>query len=57
MEFQRCQRCGREEHIPTHQFVKFDNRVQYLCKECWENFRTWFIKGAPFPQRNLHSIA
>ncbi|MBI3267618.1 MAG: hypothetical protein HYZ53_01245 [Planctomycetes bacterium] len=45
MSTQRCARCEHEEHIPTHQFVKFDLHVHYLCKSCWEKFRGWFVKG------------
>lgn len=40
-----CQRCRTEDAIPTHQFVKFDERVQYLCRRCWEDFRRWFHHG------------
>ena len=40
-----CQRCFQEEGIPTHQFVKFDEKVQYLCRQCWEGFRRWFHWG------------
>ena len=57
METQRCERCGRKEYIPTHQFVKFDNKVQYLCRECWENFRAWFVKGTHSTPRGSHSVA
>lgn len=45
MDKQRCARCGEEEQIPTHQFVKFDLQVHYLCGGCWERFRTWFHRG------------
>lgn len=41
-----CERCLHAEPIPTHQFVKFDDEVQYLCKSCWEDFRRWFYWGA-----------
>ncbi|MCI0342688.1 MAG: hypothetical protein L0216_16370 [Planctomycetales bacterium] len=37
-----CDRCGKIEAIPTHQFVKFDDKVRYLCSECWDWFRRWF---------------
>lgn len=57
MEHQRCARCGKSEPIPTHQFVKFDNKVQYLCKECWEVFRAWMIKGSSMPGWNQNSVA
>ncbi len=45
MEKCTCQRCFQEEGIPTHQFVKFDEKVQYLCRQCWEGFRRWFHWG------------
>ena len=39
-----CARCKvRDQDIPTHQFVKFDDTVQYLCLGCWETFRKWFF--------------
>ncbi len=40
-----CQRCRREDQIPTHQLVKFDATVHELCKDCWEGFRAWFFAG------------
>lgn len=43
---QVCERCRTEEAIPTHQFVKFDTGVQYLCKVCWEDFRRWFFHAS-----------
>ena len=39
-----CDRCRREEDIPTHQFVKFDNEVRYLCSDCWQRFREWYFR-------------
>ena len=45
MKKYRCKRCRAEECIPTHQFVKFDVQVNYLCKQCWESFRKWFFHG------------
>lgn len=45
MEKQTCKRCFHQEEIPTHQFVKFDGQVQYICRECWEGFRRWFHWG------------
>jgi len=45
MEKTACQRCRCEEYIPTHQFVKFDSKVQYLCCKCWDLFRRWFHNG------------
>jgi DNA-directed RNA polymerase subunit RPC12/RpoP len=41
----RCQRCGSYDEIPTHQFVKFDMKLHYVCGRCWEEFRRWFLKG------------
>ncbi len=45
MDKQTCNRCFHQEHIPTHQYVKFDDQVYYLCVECWEGFRRWFHWG------------
>jgi hypothetical protein len=45
MKKHRCHRCGNKEHIPTFQFVKFDNDVHYLCSNCWQVFRKWFFRG------------
>ncbi len=45
MNHMPCRRCGSEEIIPTHQYVKFDITVQYLCSDCWEEFRRWFNQG------------
>jgi hypothetical protein len=42
---QTCRRCFCREHIPTHQFVKFDAELHYLCQRCWEDFRRWFHWG------------
>ena len=44
---QTCRRCYARERIPTHQFVKFDLRENYLCLRCWEDFRRWFNCGHP----------
>jgi len=41
----RCQRCGVYDEIPMFQFVKFDNKFHYLCGRCWEEFRSWIVKG------------
>ena len=51
MSLETCQRCLHEEAIPTHQFVKFDEEVQYLCKGCWEEFRRWYHWGAQDDKR------
>ena len=45
MDKETCHRCFQEEGIPTHQYVKFDDKVQYLCRQCWEGFRRWFHWG------------
>ena len=45
MEKHTCQRCRCQEYIPTHQFVKFDEKVQYVCAKCWEAFRKFFFVG------------
>lgn len=42
MSHQVCSRCRKPARIPTHQFVKFDTVVQYLCGDCWSGFRGWF---------------
>jgi DNA-directed RNA polymerase subunit RPC12/RpoP len=42
MEQQECARCGKSEPIATHQFVKVEDKIQYLCRQCWEEFRYWF---------------
>ena len=42
---QKCERCHVEEYIPTHQYVKFDDKVNYVCQKCWEHFRKWFLSG------------
>lgn len=40
-----CNRCRREEQIPTHQLVKFDAEHHNLCSDCWQGFRSWFYAG------------
>jgi hypothetical protein len=40
-----CSRCRSEEYIPTHQFVKFDEKINYLCQECWALFRNFYFRG------------
>ena len=49
MDAMQCKRCGKETLIPTHQHVKFDLEVQYLCEPCWEAFRQWFHTGRRNP--------
>jgi hypothetical protein len=46
MAAQPCQRCGGEEYIPTHQFVKFEDSIHFLCQACWELFKGWYYHGA-----------
>lgn len=43
MDQQRCERCRTEEYIPTHQYLKFDDKVSYVCRRCWDRFRKWFF--------------
>lgn len=42
MSIQKCNRCGKQEHVPTHQHLKFDEALHDLCGECWTAFRVWF---------------
>ena len=42
---QTCRRCFCQEAIPTHQTVKFDTQMYFLCRKCWEDFRRWFHWG------------
>jgi hypothetical protein len=46
MRLVSCQRCREREEIPTHQYVKFDGEVRYVCRRCWAGFRRWFHHGA-----------
>ena len=46
MAHQKCERCRTEEYIPTHQFVKFEEDIRYLCQACWELFKGWYYRGA-----------
>jgi hypothetical protein len=50
-----CDRCFERATIPTHQMVKFDERPQFLCQPCWEEFRRWFHWGSSHrdPSRQL----
>ncbi len=43
MELQGCKRCDQKEYIPTHQFLKIDDTVHYLCKGCWQTVRSWLL--------------
>ncbi|OGY65942.1 MAG: hypothetical protein A3A16_00970 [Candidatus Harrisonbacteria bacterium RIFCSPLOWO2_01_FULL_44_18] len=45
VEKQKCGCCGKKEYIPTHQYVKFDGIIYYLCGACWDIFRAWFFRG------------
>lgn len=42
---EKCDRCRRQDEIPTYQFLKFDGEVQFLCRDCWEMFRRWFFSS------------
>ena len=57
MDKQKCQRCNVQEYIPTFQYVKFDNRVQYLCSSCWQIFRKWFFAGNRIEKRDFDTAA
>jgi len=57
MDQQKCQRCGVQEYIPTFQYVKFDNHVQYLCSNCWQIFRKWFHAGGRIQRTDFDSAA
>jgi len=46
MEEYKCDRCNKEQkYIPTHQFVKFDEKQHYLCDQCWFLFKRFFLYG------------
>lgn len=57
MRLVTCHRCREQEDIPTHQFVKFDTEVRYLCRRCWEDFRRWFHHGAKMRDPQLWPAA
>jgi hypothetical protein len=57
MNKQKCQRCNNHEYIPTFQFVKFDNQVQYLCSSCWQTFRRWFNVGSRLEKKDFDTAA
>ena len=42
MEQHECARCGQKEKIGTHQFVIVEDKQEFLCRRCWEEFRYWF---------------
>ena len=46
MTDQKCERCRTPEYIPTHQYVKFEGDVHYVCQACWELFKGWYYRGA-----------
>lgn len=37
----KCERCGTQEYIPTHQYVKLVDRQYYICKTCYEEVQGW----------------
>lgn len=41
-----CERSRTKEYIPTHQYVKFEDDMHYLCRECWDLFKGWYYRGA-----------
>lgn len=53
----KCARCREREDIATHQFVKFDTEVRYLCRRCWLDFRRWFNRGAKLNDPELGAAA
>lgn len=46
MEKQKCQRCNTEEYIPTHQYIKYEGKLNYVCVSCWDVFHGWLNKVA-----------
>lgn len=43
----KCKRCNSsEENLPTHQYVKFENRRYDLCMPCWGTFNKWLYGAA-----------
>ena len=40
----KCDRCGKQEYIPTFQYVKFEERTRYFCKECYEELRSFVVR-------------
>ena len=48
----QCSRCKETEYIPTHQFIKFDDKINYLCSGCWYCFKEWFKKGKDIQKYN-----
>lgn len=38
---QKCNRCDKEDRIPTHQGIKFDLKNFYFCSECWGKLGKW----------------
>lgn len=43
---QKCNRCSYEQYIPTHQYIKFENRRYELCTPCWDVFNNWLYGTA-----------
>lgn len=44
MANQNCERCDKAEYIPTFQYVKFEDRTRYLCKDCYEEMRSFVAR-------------
>ncbi len=40
----KCERCDKAEYIPTFQYVKFEDRTRYLCKDCFEEMRNFVAR-------------
>jgi transposase-like protein len=40
-----CDRCGREEKIPTYQGLVINDHAQYLCNNCNIRFFEWLNRG------------
>ena len=37
----KCDRCSKQEYIPTHQFIKLCDEYYYLCRACHEEAQAW----------------
>ena len=46
MDKQKCQRCNEQEYIPTHQYLKFEEKRYDLCSPCWSTFNEWLYGTA-----------
>ncbi len=49
MKVQACDRWGAEEYIPTHQYVKFEGEIRYLCARCWQRLHRWWVRRPEAP--------